>query len=1013
MKKRSFSLVVRLVECVASAFLVVASALAEGPITARTEDLPLDSPYVTVNLNPVANDALAFAFPSNRVQVNPAKIPFELVNKAGATHLFLKPIGWSAATNETGAEYPSYYALYDTRTANTNNLARAIVPVPVADYSAAWLLATADPDPALTNVVTLRLGVIDGSSRVVYHDFVAAVPRADEKNPAGVAKTITTPGGNLYLIRVPMGLSIAQDFKGRRWLDLDITKELRTAINLPDPHRFQVRPLGVPSGVRIFGLTLERNWVQMEVTGAEPGNVFNEPQAPTFRLDFMNVGNKHYVAHKIQSIARCDSGTVTTNVEAKPYVPWGGLMQDKRVITIPVTERGQYDLTINLVDPWDNIVASRHTTFALLARDTRKYRGESPFGTWDFHGAHGTPNDMDLLGTLAVKAGMRYLADDPKYGLADYRAMNVASSEVLDPLLKRKAEDPAFVPPKRLLIFHENGISGDHVTRTPDLFTGRPPYKLNDAEHSAFTNLWRMAEGAFRAARPAFPDAEIYFGNCSPLLVEEFLRQKFPRELLDKAGNESGNFMRLPETQPLDWIANNAGLWMFRQVLDYYGYKDVGLRQCFEICYPGTNPGNLTERTQAAYIVRHMMHSLAWRIPVITPMCITDMGSTYYFSNWGAAGFCHAWPDVCPKPSYVAFAVMTLLLDGATFVRHVPVKSTVVYAVEFKRKDQSVVTCLWTPRGSRVLTVEAPGARKQPLTDMMGRESSLAFKDGQAELVISREPCYLVTSKPLKSIALGAIRHEDGPGTNVFRVAALGKLSDWTVEPGRSTELETYNFLNPRRKGNFEYREAGAFEGETDTLEVKPKLPCEGSSYLQMYSVLALNKPVELPGRPTEIGVWVNGNGGWGRVIFELQDAAGQRWISIGAEQGGTPNQWMADWLSKEEFAKLNQKSMNLSDWNSDDAWGRSVINHEGWRFVRFPMPGQYPGEGYHWPKNSQWRWSGDGVVHYPLKFTKLVITMPEKVLYLTQYIPPPRYEIYLKDLMAIYNPVEKVFAGE
>jgi hypothetical protein len=188
-----------------------------------------------------------------------------------------------------------------------------------------------------------------------------------------------------------------------------------------------------------------------------------------------------------------------------------------------------------------------------------------------------------------------------------------------------------------------------------------------------------------------------------------------------------------------------------------------------------------------------------------------------------------------------------------------------------------------------------------------------------------------------------------------------------------------------------------------------------------MYSILALNKPVEIPGQPTEIGLMVNGNGGWSRVIFELEDAGAQRWISIGAEQQGTPNPWMADWLKPEEFAKLNPKSMNVSDWNSDDAWGRSYINHDGWRFVRFPMPGQYPGEGYHWPKNSQWRFTptgvsgfrGDGVVKYPLKFKKLIPTMPEKVLYLTQYIPPPRYEIQLKDLMVTYEPAERLFAGE
>src|SRR5437660_1186746 len=62
---------------------------------------------------------------------------------------------------------------------------------------------------------------------------------------------------------------------------------------------------------------------------------------------------------------------------------------------------------------------------------------------------------------------------------------------------------------------------------------------------------------------------------------------------------------------------------------------------------------------------------------------------------------------------------------------------------------------------------------------------------------------------------------------------------------------------------------------------------------------------------------------------------------------------------------------------------------------------------------NSQWCWSGDGVAHYPLRFKRLVVTMPEKILYGTRYVPPRSYEIQLRDLVALHEPVEKVLAGE
>ena len=53
-------------------------------------------------------------------------------------------------------------------------------------------------------------------------------------------------------------------------------------------------------------------------------------------------------------------------------------------------------------------------------------------------------------------------------------------------------------------------------------------------------------------------------------------------------------------------------------------------------------------------------------------------------------------------------------------------------------------------------------------------------------------------------------------------------------------------------------------------------VPVEGLEYLRMYSELRLNRAVAIKGKPTEIGLWVNGNGVWGRAIFEFEDASGQ-----------------------------------------------------------------------------------------------------------------------------------------
>jgi hypothetical protein len=340
--------------------------------------------------------------------------------------------------------------------------------------------------------------------------------------------------------------------------------------------------------------------------------------------------------------------------------------------------------------------------------------------------------------------------------------------------------------------------------------------------------------------------------------------------------------------------------------------------------------------------------------------------------------------------------------------------SPVVYGLEFARPDGGYVTCFWTTRGRRPATLAFGDAAAPVHIGVTGRSTALPLRDGAAACTITVDPAYITSATRLTRVLLGEPEHAtpDGEGRGQL-IDAMDDPTRWTVETERSYELETFNFLAPRRPGDFRYATVATLDGRRDVMTVTPK-PVAGSEYLHMYSVLRLNQPVQLTGRPTEIGLWVHGNGGWGRIIFELTDASGQRWISIGSEMSGKPNPWMADWMPAEEFAKLQDTGgAGISSWNSNDAWGRSVINHEGWRFIRFPLPGNY-GEGvdaYHWPATSQWRFSERPKVTYPLTFQKLIITLPEKVLHLDRYEPVAARTIGLADLQVTDRALDAVIA--
>ncbi|MCP5541641.1 MAG: hypothetical protein H7A53_00105 [Akkermansiaceae bacterium] len=971
----------------------------KDPVQARERPVTSAGTHVPVPLGPAANDGSGLAFPDRFVTVG--GIPFDLTGDSGADNLFLHEACWPK-----WSEDPSrYYADYDSAPATPGDPLRPFFRVPVTDYQAVYLLATAEDDEAFSQTVSLRIGAFDGPRRTTIHDFSAEVPRRHGRRTAQTVLEIPAGGeaGKLYLVRVPLGKAIAQDFASEWALDVEVTKELRLAVRRPDPNRYLIRPLGPPSGVHIHGITFARSEVQMRVTSAEKGHVFNQPAVPTFHVSLENV-ERRKIPLVIEAEATDARGEKTVVISDELVLdPYRRLERD---LSLPVPNRGWHRLTVSL-KRGRTVLLRRETSFAVLPPDTRRHRETSPFGTWDFGGAHFTAREADDVGPLYAKAGLRY-------GMFPFSAEERRRHGVLagneprsaDLLAGKLEEDPDF--PQNVLIFHENAISGPHIMRTPDVFTGRGPYAFDEKEKEKFDQLWEEAHAAAREVRERFPDAKIKFGNGNPHLLEEFLRRKFPKELFDARGNEAGSFMRPPETQPLDFVSNNAGLWMDRQILDHYGYADKPVWQCYEITYPSTNPGNLSERTQAAYLVRHAMHSLAWGVPVIRQGCICDVGNSYYYSNWGATGFCHAFPELNPKPAYVAIATLTWQLDGAAHTRTLDTGSPTTYAMEFKKAgDEGFVTVLWTIRGRRSARLDCPGGIAGAV-DLAGNATS-----AEPTLLLSPEPVFVSTPKPVTAIALDPAEYAPMPQGKASKLSSLSRLAEWELEADRDAVLENHNFENPRRKGGLDLAETAEFEGEKAVLSVSPVFPGEGSAHLPIYAALKSKKPegIPVPGEPTEIGLKINGNGGWGRVIFEMTDASGQVWTSIGAAQAGDPPRWMEDWMSPEELARMG--AVSVGDWNTNDSWQRSRINFEGWRFLRFPLPGNYPGEGYHWPYSSQWRHTGDGVVHYPLSFRRLVFEFPEKILHGTETRTVPRREIYLKDLMVTYRPPAEAFVAE
>jgi hypothetical protein len=438
---------------------------------------------------------------------------------------------------------------------------------------------------------------------------------------------------------------------------------------------------------------------------------------------------------------------------------------------------------------------------------------------------------------------------------------------------------------------------------------------------------------------------------------------------VDAFGDEDLGQLLMPEMPPMAF----KSIYWFLRYARLYRY-DVPITACYEWRGRPTTPGCLTQREQAELYARDALHALAFRLPNISLGLLHDTGDAYYFSRWGGTGLCHRWPLLNPKPSYVALATLTRELDCAKFIRYLPSNSPSLYIAEFEQGGDTVYA-LWLPRGGREVTLTFDRDTKLVHTDMLGNPTEAATANREAKLRVSSSPSYLRVASKIAKAAAGTTACEPAPEKRTV-VDDLCDRSRWEVVAQPDAFLDKTHFDFPRRLGKFDIA-VKEDESKGKALEVKllpqPDVPAPCSRYL----ILKARDPKPIEGRPTAIGLWVKGNSSWGRINWEFEDAKGERFLSISADEG--------EWL--------------VGDWKA-----RTYINFDGWNYLQVRLPTRYE-SGYNGPEGPDWKATGgDGRVDFPIKLTRLVIELRDQVVHLTDMIPVPDPAIRLKDLSVSYE---------
>jgi hypothetical protein len=350
-------------------------------------------------------------------------------------------------------------------------------------------------------------------------------------------------------------------------------------------------------------------------------------------------------------------------------------------------------------------------------------------------------------------------------------------------------------------------------------------------------------------------------------------------------------------------------------------------------------------------------------------------GGNYYGAEHYGAGIFHRRPLAHPKPAVAAVATATAMLCGAEPKGFVDLGVPTTCCMPFKHPTAGMRYALWRVAGRATVRLNVIGA-KPVLTDSMGNATPVRVVNGVIEVPVDESPVWLtgVESVTAGRVEAPVYREAPAPWTR-----PLADFTDkiWKSDPVPDKSVTNRHFAvrripEPALKVEFKAGE----DGHPDAVAVTLPTGLEDKPLAQRVTMLRAKRPIPIPGVPSALGLWVKGNGSWGRIVYVIRDAKGEEWSSTGTKD----------------------------DWNCDDTFGWSYVNFEGWRYVRFPLPGNAPWDGARSPDSVWWgSLGGNGIPEPPFTLISLALEARNEVPVAGVMVPVKDRTYKLSGLVAEY----------
>lgn len=881
--------------------------------------------------------------------------------------------------------------------------------VPAATYAKAHVVFALDPDPKKDPILTVRLGRYEtngvGGNMMgdTVLDFTKGVPESCKK--IGEVK-LADRTANVYYAEVPVNVGRIIDLACGDYLDFEFAgkgwenfQQLDNSMK-PDPNS--------DSAFNILGVTLEKVPFNVIVREATPGNVFtaDEMGRKTSVELVATAAGKGSVAW----VARDFDGQEAFRGEKAWSAAKAGVT-NRVDIALDTKEVGYFTLDVVFKDASGRDLFTHAASFGVLPEAGRKVsRHDSPYAIWWFN-CHGSTGKAEVGGPLMQKAGIRKCSWNSmkqeeydrydatscgnfmiparhscfdnatgKFKAGTYKGPDGKPVQAKDgeewvvaTIREQVSKMPKDAKP-HLLVWHESAPTASVPEELLD--EPVPAGKVYHADEWDAAYLNELA----RIVHKHFPGLPIQVGNSTWSIgaVVGPMRKGAKPESYDRIGIETPSQVVVPERM-LD--CGLQGMQITLDATEAIGGKRAKANGTWEFVYRCER--DMGEKQQAEWYVRDILISLMHDFYLISPGIFFDCSSGYYNGLWGGSGLLRRSPWVYPKPAFIAYGVLTKALDGVTLSRQLDTGSTTVYAVEFKRLDGKFVTVLWASRGTvdfKVVTAKGflgIGGGGGEVWQMLGAKSALAA--GESVVKGGTSPVYLITEKPLESVAIAgrAYPKTEAVVKNAKVAAAFDNADEIELKPDPWMETTGKRYFFPVMKPCDEFT-LETVEDETMGKCVELKLgpaknPTKATSksgkrysdrYITRYTTLRLKEPKVFTGKPAVLGVWVKGDSNWGQVRFEIEDADGEVF-----KNQSTGRWWMCD----------------IMDWP-----GNLAVNFDGWSYCYCSLldnkmvldrsPGlvaeQWVSEG------------GDKQMKFPVKLRAITVGMNREKLDLMDFKP-------------------------